>query len=303
MTGRSNRRRSRPDRVIGFHEVRHLVSATDPEVARLIEEANASGDVGGLVDQIEALVTRRLPPGVRLATDEEIEVPEREIRRFIRAAAKPIAARGWHRTETRLVFDAPNGYWADIKFDVRPGPAPLVRIFAVVGSPYLSRVYDGGDGRRPRGWGQGHATLLWQVLIRYDPGSSKLPRRLRLPEESNQQGQIVLGRDNAQAWLVSELGNLATMMERLCSDRTMRDWLVNDGLSAVGPLRYAVLLSHHLGDLDRQTDLLERLRGETDASDASLLDKDLPIRRSDRGRDPLYWSHKRFMRFVAELKD
>ena len=178
-----------------------------------------------------------------------------------------------------------------------------MQIWAVVGSPYLARTYDGGDGRRPRGWGSGHATLLWQAAIRYDPGSTKRPGRLRIPQYFDQPRAIALGGDNARAWLVSELGELATTMEHLCSDRTMRDWLVDHGLSAVGPLRYPVLLSHHLGDLDHQTDLLERLRAESDAIDAGLLAKDPPIPRNDRGRDPLFWSHNRFMRFVAELED
>jgi len=304
MTRESNSRRGRPDRVVGFSEVSHLVSATDPQVAQLIEQANASGDIEGLVEQLEALLIQRLPPGVRLATDEEIKAPQREVRRLIREAAKPLVARGWHRTETRLLFDAPNGYWADIKFDVRPGPAPvLVQIWAVVGSPYLARIYDGSDGRRPRGWGSGHVVLLWQAAIKYDHGSTKRPGRLRIPQYFDQPRAIVLGSDNARAWLGSELGDLATTMEHLCSDRTMRDWLVERELSAVGPLRYAVLLSHHLGDLDRRPDLLELLRLRSDAAEASLLAKNPPMPRNDRGRDPLFWSHKRFMRFVSELED
>jgi hypothetical protein len=286
--------------VVSFTDVMRHVNPADPELVQLIEQANASGDTEGLVEQLEAFATRRLPPGVRLATDDEIEAPRREVRRLIRAAAKPLVARGWHRTETRLLFDAPTGYWADIKFDIRPGPAPvLVQVWAVVGSPFLNRVYYGGDGRRPRGWGSGHATLLWQAAVRYDPGSTKRPGRLRIPQYFDQPRAIVLGGDSARAWLISELGDLATTMEHLCSDRTMRDWLVNDGLSAVVPLRYAVLLSHHLGDLDRQTELLERLKAESDAIDAGLLGT--PIRHNDRGRDPLYWSHSRFMRFVLEL--
>jgi hypothetical protein len=304
MTRDSRGRRGRPNGVVSFTAVMQRVSPSDPELVQLIEQANASGDMDGLVEQLEAFAIRRLPPGVRLATDDEIEAPRREVRRLIRAAAKPLVARGWHRTETRLLFDAPNGYWADIKFDVRPGPAPvLVRFFAVVGSPYLARTYDGGDGRRPRGFGSAHATLLWQALIHYDPRWTRRPGHLRLPLYSAQQGEIVFGDDHARAWLGSELGDLATTMEHLCSDRAMRDWLVERGLSAVVPLRYAVLLSHHLGDLDRQTDLLERLRLESDASHASLLAMDPPIPRNDRGRDPLFWSHKRFMRFVAELAE
>jgi hypothetical protein len=302
MTRESRGRGGRPERVVSFTDVMHHVSPSDPEVVQLIEQANASGDIDGLVDQLEAFATRRLPPGVRLATDDEIEAPRREVRRLIRQAAKPLVARGWHRTETRLLFDAPNGYWADIKFNIRPGPAPvLILLFAVVGSPYLARTYDGGDGRRARGFSSAHATLLWQAWIRYDPSSTKRPGRLVLPRYSRQQGAIVFGGDGAQAWLVSELGDLATTMEHLCSDRTMRDWLVHHGLSAVVPLRYAVLLSHHLGDLDRQTELLERLKAESDAIDAGLLGPPTP--HNDRGRDPLFWSHKRFMRFVSELED
>src|SRR4051812_10483353 len=110
MTRGSSDRRDRPDRVVGFLEAAHLVSPTDRRVADLIEQANASGDTEGLLNQIEALVTQRLPPGVRLATAEEVEAPQREVRRLIRGAAKPLVARGWHRTETRLLFDAPNGY-------------------------------------------------------------------------------------------------------------------------------------------------------------------------------------------------
>ncbi len=290
-------------KIAGFDEVSHLVSGSDPEVARLIEAANAIGDMDWLAAQIEALVVQRLPRGVRLATPEEIEAPQREVRRFIRQAAKPLVARGWHGTGTRFVFDAPSGHWADIKFDVRPGPAPvLIFPFAVVGSPSLLRIY-GGDGQRPRAWGSGHASLLWQTWIEYDPESTKGPKRLPIPYLSQEKPGILLGRNNAQGWLTDLLGELAATMEALCSDRPLRDWMVERGLSAVRPLRDAVLLSRRLGDLKQQTDLLERLRVESEESESYLMALTPPIRRNDRGRDPLFWSHDRFMRFVAELED
>ena len=284
-------------------EAMDLVSPSDPEVARLIEQANASGDTDGLAEQIEALVIRRLPPGVRLATSEEVEGPPRELRRLLQIATKPLLARGWRRTGNRVVFEAPSGHWADIKIDVGTGPAPVTFfLFAGVGSPYLLRV-NGGDGVRPRRSTPAHLLLLWQVVINYDPEAAGEPRRLAIPQRPYAMTGIVLGRASGQGWLTQLVERLATTMESLCSDRAMRDWLIEHGGSAVGPLRDAVLLSRGLGDLDRQSNLLERTRRETEASRARLMAQDPLHRTNDRGRDPLFWSHDRFMRFVNELTD
>jgi hypothetical protein len=281
-------------RVVGVTEAMDLVSPSDPEVAWLIEQANASGEMEGLAERLEALAIRRLPPGARLATTEEIEGPPRELRRLFQIATKPLLARGWRRTGNRVVFDSPSGHWADIKIDMGTGPAPvLFFLFAVVGSPYLLRV-NGGDGVRPRGFTSAHLSLLLQVVMEYDPAAAGEPRRLTIPQRPHAMTGIVLGRDSGQAWLTDLLERLATTMEGLCSDRAMRDWLVEHGGSAVAPLRDAVLLSRHLGDLDRQPDLLER---------AQLAAQDPLIRHNNRGRDPMFWSHDRFMRFVNELTD
>jgi hypothetical protein len=280
-----------------------LIDPEDPEVGQVLEQTAARVDIEAVAEQLEAL-TQRLSPDTRPASEAEIAATQREVRRLLRIATKPLGARGWLRTGTRLIFDSPNGYWAEIKFDVRPGPAPvLIRVYAVVGSPYLSRVYDGGDGRRPRAWGSGHAVLLWDAWIRYDPDVSTRPPRLQLTQYVHQRPAIVLGQRSAERWLTSELGDLASTMEDLCSDRSMRDWLADHGIGAVVPLRFAVLLSRHLGDLQRKPELLERLRIASDASRAASAAKTAPVRYNDRGRDPLSWSHNRFMRFVDELSE
>jgi hypothetical protein len=290
-------------RIVGLTDVAHLISPSDPKVAQLIEQANETGDMEWLAEHMQALLVQRLPPGVRLATDDEIEDPPRELRQSYLLATKPLLRRGWRRTGNRMVFDAPSGHWADIMIDIGTGPAPVESfLFAEVGSPYLLRAY-GSDGRRPRTFGSGHLLLLWQVSVGYDPASAALLKRLTLPQRPYEDSRVVLGSDNAQAWLSELFERLATTMEGLCSDGAMRDWLAEGAFTNLNDLRFAVLLSHHLGDLDRRPELVERARRVSDEHDARMMAKVPPIPRNDRGRDPRFWSHSRFMRFVATLPD
>ena len=302
---RSKDHKTSAERTVEVSDVLHVFDPSDPDLLRLIERANAAGSKERLEQPVRDWAASRLPPGSSLGTSEDVKDARGEILRLIRAASKPIVLRGWHLSGSRLIHHAESGHWADITIDVRPGPPPvLLFLFAVVSSPYLLRVFEQRDPeQRPEKFSGGHATLLWQVSVEYDPEATKRPRPLRIPQPPHHETGIVLGQDNAQVWLTDALGRLATTMEALCSDRALRDWLLDQPRGSVASLRHAMLLSRHLGDLAGHPDLVERTRIATEARDRAMMAKRPPIPNRDRGRDPLFWSHPRFLRFLRELTD
>jgi hypothetical protein len=294
----------KPGSVMSVTDVLMDMSAADPELSRLIEDANARGTLDGLEERLTQLAERRMPPGTRLWTQAENESVRRDFNRFVREASRPLRARGWHLSGNRLTLHAATGHWADMTIDFRAGapPAPIF-LFAAVSSPYLMRTYDHADPeRRPRSLG-GHASLLWQVWVKYDPAATKRPKPLKIPQPYDALTGIVLGQSNAAAWFDDTLGRLAETMEGLCSDRAIRDWLLEFAAENLRALRYAVLLTRHLGDVDRLPDVLEQARILNEALDAAMLAQRPPISTRDRGRDPLFWSHARFLRFLDDVED
>jgi hypothetical protein len=225
--------------------------------------------------------------------------------RLIREASRPLRARGWHLGGSRLTFRSESGHWADITIDFQAGAPPAaIFLFASVSSPYLLRAWDGRDpDRRPRRLSGGHVSLLWQVWIDYDPASTKRPKLLKIPQRYYAKPGIVIGATTASAWLEDTLRRLADAMEGLCSDQAIRDWLLEFQSANPFALRHAVLLTRHAGDVDHLPAVLEQTSIATEALDAKMVAEQPPIPNRDRGKNPLFWSHKRFLRFLDEIED
>jgi hypothetical protein len=294
----------KPASAVNLTDVLMLFGPADPALMQVIEDANAAGSLEGVEERLTQLAESRLPPGTRLWTQVEDESVRRDFNRFVREASRPLRARGWHLSGHRLTFHAESGHWADIMIDFRAGAPPVpIFLFANVSSPYLLRTYNHLDPeRRPRRL-SGHASLLWQVWIKYDPASTKRPKSLKVPQRIDAQTGIVLGRTNAAAWLDDTLGRLAETMERLCSDRAIRDWILAFESANPSALRRAVLLTRHIGDVDRLPGVLEQTRIATDAHAAAMMAGRPRVPRNDRGKDQRLWSHTRFLRFLDELED
>jgi hypothetical protein len=291
--------------IVNIDDVLLRLGPSDPALHQLIEDTNAAGTLEGLEERLTQLAERRLPPGTRLWTRGENESARRDFDRFVREASRPLRARGWQFSGRRLTFRAETGHWADITIDFQAG-APLLPffLFASVSSPYLLRTFEHLDPeRRPRRLSGGHASLLWHVWIDYDPASTKRPKPLKFPQRSGAEPGIVIGATTAGAWLEDTLGRLANTMEGLCSDRAIRDWLLEFKSANRRALRYAALLTRHIGDVDRLPDVLEQTRMATEAHDAAIMAKPLRVPRNDRGKDSRFWSHTRFLRYLDELED
>jgi hypothetical protein len=288
--------------IVNIDDVLLRVGASDPELIQLLENSDAAGTPGGLEQRLSQFAASRLPPGTRLWTRAEDESVRRDFDRFVREASRPLRARGWHRDGSRLTLHAKSGHWADVTIDFRAGapPAPIF-LFADVSSPYLMRTYEHLDpDRRPPRFSGGHVSLLWQVWIDYDPASTKEPKTLKIPKRHYAKPGIVIGATTAGPWLEATLSRLAETMEGLCSDRAIRDWLLEFETRNPRALRYAALLTRHLGDNDHLPAVLEQTRIATDAHDARMMAKPPRVPRNDRGKDPRFWSHKRFLRFLTE---
>jgi hypothetical protein len=276
------------------------------EYDQLLADVTAAGTWSGFEERLDRVYKSSLPAGTELLSPAELLAVRREFLGLVRKAARPYRERGWVATGGRLIRQAPTGYWSDLEFRVRRATTPTdVEIFATISSPYLLRVYEGLDpDRRPASLSGGHVQLLWQVFVTYDVEALDPPSPLPIPIPTTTRDEtgIVLGAATASAWLSDAIGRLVEACEGLSSDGAMRDWLLEHRADRRDALRYAALLTRHLGEDDRLSEVLEKTRLVTDALDASLMNRDDPIPARDRGRDPRFWSHKRFLKFLAETR-
>jgi hypothetical protein len=94
--------------------------------------------------------------------------------------------------------------------DLSTGGAYLIRkyrsqliagLYAGTVSAYLMKVVNGLDPEKvpPPAFVAAHTRILWQAQIRFDPDSSEPPPPLTLPQPSNQEIGVVLGRTAPEA--------------------------------------------------------------------------------------------------------
>jgi hypothetical protein len=203
------------------------------------------------------------------------------------------------------VFRGPDGHWGHIVFRADGWRRPLpVQIFAGNLSPYLLRVYNRVNPDRPSNdMVAANIAILWQYEIGYDEASADHPARFSLDKRAHAEPGIVLGRSTAAGWLDDALAQLVPVVQGLCSDRAIRDWLLENEGHKASSLHEAVLLTRHLGLHDEVPDLLaraERVRAEEDAR--SLANGRKPVRVHRGMSYPQFWTHRRFLRFLEETE-
>jgi hypothetical protein len=178
----------------------------------------------------------------------------------------------------------------------------LVQIFAGNLSPYLLRVFNRvNPAKPPPSMIAAHIAVLWQMEFDYLEAATVSPPPIDLSQRRYARTGIVLGAATAPGWLADALARLVPVVQGLCSDLAMRDWILEHDASSYLSLRLAVLLSHHLGLADEIPQLLEMAeRAEADVN-TKLISRGLTVPNEDRGRmHPQFWSHRRFLRFLQE---
>ncbi len=226
-----------------------------------------------------------------------------ELYAMVRAAARPFRGRGWQVRSNNLAIRGADGAWGQIVVTAegRRGPQLVAGLYAGTVSAYLMKVVNQLDPEKvpPPAFVGAHTRVLWQAQIRFDPAASEPPPPLTLPQPSNQEIGVVLGRTTASDWLAAAFAEVVPSVEGLCSDLAIRDWLLDDaGPTGTFDLRYAALLTRHLG-LDDEVDAILR------RAEAAEVERDRwwraqgiePIKQDRSTRYPQSWSHRRFLRF------
>lgn len=254
-----------------------------------------------MADALERLST----PGDRWISHEDFERDRRAFYALVRKAGGRYRSSGWKVGTRRLVFRGVDGNWGHIVFQSDGWRRPLpVQIFAGNLSPYLLRVYHRVNPDRPSNdMIAAHIAILWQYQFGYDEASTDRPVRFSLDERQYADPGIVLGRSTAADWLDDALAQLVPVVQALCSDRAMRDWLLENRRDRASSLHLAVLLTRHLGLDNEVPDLLalaERARADEDARAIAMGHK--PVRVHRGMSYPQFWTHPRFLRFLEETE-
>jgi hypothetical protein len=141
-----------------------------------------------------------------------------------------------------------------------------------------------------------HVAVLWQLEIEYLETAIEPPPPLDLTLRPWDHTGVLLGAQTAPGWLADGLARLVPVVRELCSDLAMRDWLVETaGDTNDMKLREAALLTKHLGLTDQLPAILDRaeriwaMHEERDSATGE---------RVVRFRDPMFGSHRAFLRFL-----
>jgi hypothetical protein len=227
-------------------------------------------------------------------------------------AAKPFSTEGWHSSGTGMIFHGPEGHWGQVVFrdpyvSHLFGDRLHMSFFAGSLSPYLMRWVNKLDpDRSPHpNFVAAHTQLLWAAPVAYTRESHAPPPPLGLDDPPTQMDEaVLLCTETAPSWLADAMAVVMPRTQALCSDVAIREWLLERNPPAHArsfDLRYAVLLTRHLGLEGELSELLERARQARDDEHTRLRARGLLPRDSDRStRFPQSWSHKRFLRFLKE---
>ena len=174
-----------------------------------------------------------------------------------------------------------------------------VSLFAGVASPYLLRVVNRRDPSRRPPVGYSHVILLWQAELEYDDAFAKEPAPLTIQQAEWVSTGIVLGPAHAVAWFQYLFRQLTVAMSALMSERAIRDRLVQSGETDFLNLRYAALLTRHLGLQSELPEILDRAHRASAMFESVQAAGESPAERDDRDSNMIMWTHERFIRFLA----
>jgi hypothetical protein len=223
-----------------------------------------------------------------------------------------------------MVCHGSNGHWASVDVEVgesfessgirevlSPTGTPKLRealrtiipakmpvsLFAGVASPYLLRVVNRRDPSRRPPVGYSHVILLWQAELEFDEAFANEPAPLTIQQAEWASTGVVLGPAHALAWFEDLFRELTVAMSALMSDRAIRDRLVQSGETDFLNLRYAALLTRHLGLQSELPEILDRAQLASAIFESTQAAGESP-ERNDRDSNMIMWTHERFMRFL-----
>ena len=258
---------------------------------------------------LRELFQEMAPPGVRILDRLEFERNRRAFYAVVRRAARHHESRGWDIRTNRLVLHKKSGHWGQIVFKAEAHRSPLiVHLFAGALSPYLMRVSNELDPARLPDL-TFHVGLHWQTEFEFAEEDRGAPPPLDIKKRKEWevimwQTGVVLGPSTAEDWLRDVTDQVVGEIEGLTSDHAIRDWLLANEPDNDTSLRDAALLTQHLGLMEEVPAILERARLASERVDAHMLKQGLQPHHPDRSK--LYrqfWSHKRFVRHLAEVRD
>jgi hypothetical protein len=221
-----------------------------------------------------------------------------------RSAGRPVRTGAWRLTGSGMTHHVPGGCWGQIVFrePYMSGEALILRLFAGSLHPHLMRwVNDiAPDKSPPNQFVVAHAHILWSFEIEYVADSQGTPEPLALPQPSHHPTRPRLGAATVEGWITDAYRLLMPEVERLCTDEGLLAHLMRvDPQREVENyfiLRYAALLARHMGRTDVLPAVLERAERAAEAAHERMF-----LKYRDRStRYPQDWSHKRFLRFLAE---
>jgi hypothetical protein len=239
----------------------------------------------------------------------------------VRRAAKRAVGGEWRAGSSGAFVHTSSGHWGQVAFRVEPDFRPLyVTCTAGVLSPYLMRVINRLNPERypPPDFIAAHAQTEWFQGVRFDEAHSGDPEsadpRVADPcadDVGQSASDVLLGPGCAPAWVEHRIKHLISRTTPLLSDLALRDWQLEkrwpDGdrwpAGARRNLRYAILLTRHLGLTDELPRLLALDEIEFERNRQSRpIDPSIQAH-FDRKRsfDPM-WSHVRFAKWLASAK-
>lgn len=241
------------------------------------------------------------------------------VRALIRKAAGAYATGGWRASPGGLIYQAADGPWGRVHIDVeqgdssdwlRAGKAKLlgsvreartpIRLTAGASSPYLLRIVNRLDPAKPPPVGYLHTWLLWQVRIEYGSRAHSETPPLAVPQPIWAEPGVILGPDTALTWFNDLFRTLVPAVTVLCSERAIRDRLVaTAGTTDFLSLRYAALLTRHLGLGGELPGIVERAASASTAFDAFQAQAGGQVVRDDNDPNMMMWTHDRFVRFLS----
>lgn len=254
----------------------------------------------GVSDRFEAAVLLRQLEGV--PDSRTVARTRAHLLRLFRRASEPLRINGWQIRASSIVRRSAEGNWAWVQVETDAWATPLNFIMtAGATSRYLSAVLGQADPDKPPSrHSPVHLSLLAPYGFAFTPDrAAPAPPPLELPWQSSESSGVVLTPATAGGWFRTTLSMLADELRKCSDDLAMRDRLIatanefNDE-----SLRYAALLTRHLGRDRELPEILERASAARDALDQSSLAAGLSPEPRDRSRQLVDWSHRRFVRFL-----
>jgi hypothetical protein len=253
---------------------------------------------------------------------QAFETLRRQFGKIVRESARPFATGGWKvGSAASLSLHGPEGHWGMVTFRTYLAAEPEalpVELLAGSLSPYLMVVVNQLDPARypPPDFIANHTQTAWQVPILFTPNATEQPppfdRSARFPHltaDPQPPLRYGLGAETAGAWLSDLFALLVPETGGLCTDLSIRDWLIDDQRAERGRYRLTSLHARQAALLTRHLGLVDELDASLSRAETMKADEDARAkaggyyRNWDRHRTHYKhnWSHEKWLRWFNEI--